>query len=70
MITKDDLLITRHAQDKMHVEGIGIAQIIEALERGSKFQQTDGMLTIYQYFCVAYRKIGDKFLIKTVFINR
>ena len=70
MICIDDLWITTHAQEKMQAEGVSAKQIIEALERGSKFQQTDGLLTKYSYFSVAYKKIGTKYLIKTVFINR
>lgn len=69
MLTEDDLIVTHHAQEKMHVEGIGTAQIIEALERGSKYHQTDGFLAVYSYYSVAYKKLGAKYLIKTVFIN-
>jgi len=70
MLSEEDLIITKHAQEKMHAEGISIQQIIEALERGPKYQQTDGFLAVYSYYSVAYRKIESKFLIKTVFINR
>ncbi|MDP3640590.1 MAG: hypothetical protein Q8R53_05340 [Nanoarchaeota archaeon] len=69
MITEDDLIVTKHAQEKMHVEGIAVQQIIEALGRGSKYQQTDGFLAVYSYYSVAYKKLGTKYLIKTVFIN-
>jgi len=69
MITEEDLIVTKHAQEKMHVEGISISQIIEALERGSKYQQTDGFLAVYSYYSVAYKKLVAKYLIKTVFIN-
>ena len=69
MITEDDLLITKHAQEKIHIEGVGVQQIIEALERGSKYQQTDGFLAVYSYYSVAYKPCGQKYLIKTVFIN-
>lgn len=69
MLTEDDLLITKHAQEKMHAEGIVVQQIIDALDRGSKYQQTDGFLAVYSYYSVAYKKIDSKFLIKTVFIN-
>ena len=54
----------------MNVEGISANQIIEAIERGSKFQQTDGILSVYSYFSVAYKQLGAKYLIKTVFVNR
>lgn len=69
MITEEDLIVTKHAQEKMHIEGISIQQIIEALERGSKYQQTDGLLAVYSYYSVAYKKISSKYVIKTVFIN-
>lgn len=70
MMSIDDLWITKHAQEKMQAEGVSAKQIIEALERGSKFQQTDGLLAKYSYFSVAYKRIGEKYLIKTVFLNR
>ncbi len=70
MIRKEDLQITKHAQDKMIIEGVSANQIIEAIERGSKFQQTDGVLSKYTYFSVAYKKLGPKYIIKTVFLNR
>ncbi|MBS3123990.1 hypothetical protein J4437_05140 [Candidatus Woesearchaeota archaeon] len=69
MITAEDLIVTKHAQEKMHIEGVGVDQIIEALERGSKYQQTDGFLAVYSYYSVAYKKLGTKYLIKTVFTN-
>ena len=70
MIKKEDIFITKHAQEKMHIEGISFAQVTEALERGSKFQQTEGILTKYSYFSVAYRIEDEKYIIKTVFLNR
>lgn len=69
MITKKDLLITKHAADKMLIEGIGINQICAALEKGGRFQQTDGYLSIYNYFSVAWKRVGDKYKIKTVYLN-
>ncbi len=70
MVTEKDLWITQHAQEKMLSEGISVKQIIEAIERGAKFQQTDGLLIIYTYFSVAYKMAAGKYLIKTVFLNR
>ena len=69
MITEEDLIVTKHAQEKMHVEGIAVQQVIEALERGSKYQQTDGFLAVYSYYSIAFKRLGTKYLIKTVFIN-
>ena len=69
MITEENLIVTKHAQEKMHVEGIAVQQVIEALERGSKYQQTDGFLAVYSYYSIAFKRLGTKYLIKTVFIN-
>lgn len=67
MIKKEDVFITKHAQEKMVIEGISVEQVVEALEKGSKFQQTEGFLAVYGYFSVAYTKAGSKYIIKTVF---
>ena len=61
------LLLTKHARFKMSELGISKQQIKEAIKRGSKFRQTEGLLARYTYFAVAYRKIGDNtYKIKTV----
>ncbi len=70
MITKNDLLITVHAADKIAIEGISVEQICIALERGSKFKQTEGYLVVCTYFSVAYKIVRNKYKIKSVFINR
>ena len=70
MITEKDLEITHHAREKMLVEGRSVIHVCMAHERGSKFSQTDGYLSVYMYFSVAYKKIGDKYRIKTVYINK
>lgn len=70
MIKEEDLLITKHAQDKMISEGISSKQVVEAISRGPTFKQTDGLLTVYSYFSVAYKKLGEKYKIKTVFLNK
>ena len=70
MITKKELWITSHAADKMVIEGITAEQICEALERGSRFQQTEGYLSVYGYFSVAWKKVDNLYKIKTVFINK
>jgi len=70
LVQEDDLTITKHAAEKMVIEGITRLQICQVLERGSKFQQTDGHIAIYTYFSVAYKKVGLKYKIKTVFTNK
>ena len=44
-------------------------QVKEALERGSKYVQTQGILIQYTYFSIAYYKHGKKYVIKTVMVN-
>ena len=70
MIKEEDLFVTKHAQDKMILEGITEKEIILAITRGSIFKQTDGFLAVYTYFSVAYRRLGSKYIIKTVFTNK
>lgn len=70
MVKEEDLGITKHAHDKMLMEGISAKQVAEAITSGSIFKQTDGFLAVYKYFSVAYKKLGKKYKIKTVFINK
>ena len=70
MIALEELWITKHASDKMVIEGITPEQVCEAIERGSKFTQTEGYLSVYGYFSVAWKKAGEKYKIKTVFLNK
>lgn len=60
------LVITEHAKQRMDMYGITEEQIKTAITRGSKFKQTDGLLAIHTYIRVAYKIIGDKYIIKTV----
>jgi len=64
------LLITKHARDMMFERGIDENQIIRAIKHGAKIKQTNGYLTSYTYFKVAYKKIGKNcYKIKTVMIE-
>lgn len=54
----------------MIIEGINVEQICAALEKGSRFTQTEGYLNVYTYFSVAWKKVGDKYKIKTVYLNK
>ena len=65
-----ELIITSHAQQRMDRHGITPEQIRLTLQRGAKFQQTDGLVAIYTYVRVAYKIVGDKYIIKTVMIER
>jgi len=65
------LIMSNHARDKMHIEGIDKEQIKRCIKRGAKFKQTDGFLAVYTYIRVAYKIIGkDKYLIKTVMVEK
>jgi len=65
------LIISNHARDKMHIEGIDKEQIKTAIKRGAKFKQTDGFLAVYCYIRVAYKMLDkDKYLIKTVMVEK
>ncbi len=70
LVSINDLWITQHAADKMVIEGITKEQICVALERGAKFKQTEGYICKYSYFSVAYKIVGNKYRIKTVFVNK
>ena len=49
--------------------GITKGQVEIALKRGSKFKQTDGFLAKYSYYSVAYKVKGNKYIIKTVYVD-
>ena len=53
----------------MQERGITKKQVEQALRKGSKFKQTDGILVKYSYFSVAYKVKGNKYIIKTVYID-
>ena len=64
------LKITKHAKEKMIAMGISIEDVKKAISRGSKTRQTDGFLSCYTYYCVAYKIIGDNiYKIKTVYLR-
>lgn len=65
-----EIILTKHAKEKMVVHGITKEQIKLALGRGAKSKQTEGSLASFMYLKIAYKKIGeDTYKIKTVFID-
>ena len=52
--------ISKHAKEK----------IKRAIKMGSISRQTDGYLATYTYIKVAYKKRGDVYRIKTVFVEK
>ena len=64
------LEISRHAKEKMDIEGIDEDQIRRAIKMGAISRQIDGYLAAYTYIRVAYKKRGDVYRIKTVFVEK
>ena len=64
------LIIIKHAQQRMDLNGITEDQIKMVIQRGAKTVQTDGFLAVYTYIRVAYKIINDKHIIKTVMIEK
>lgn len=62
--------ISKHAKEKMDIEGIDEDQIKRAIKMGPISRQTDGYLATYTYIKVAYKKRGDVYRIKTVFVEK
>ena len=62
--------ISRHAKEKMDIEGIGEDQIRRAIKMGSISRQTNGYLATYTYIKVAYKRRGNVYRIKTVFTDK
>ena len=54
----------------MDIEGIDEDQIKRAIRMGSISRQTDGYLATFTYIRVAYKKRGDIYRIKTVFVDK
>lgn len=69
MIRKEDIIYKPHALQRMGDRGITKEQVRRALERGAKFKQSDGLLSKYTYFSVAYKKVGSRYIIKTIMVN-
>ena len=59
-----------HAKEKMDIEGIDEEQIKRAIKMGSTSRQTDWYLATYTYVKVAYKKRGDVYRVKTVFVDK
>ena len=61
------LFLTSRAVKRIAVRAINKEQIKEAIKKGGKIAQTDGLLAVYGYIEVAYKKIGqDYYKIKTM----
>lgn len=63
------LVLTKHAQDAMIERGVTVEMVEQAIIKGSKVKQTDGLLATYSYVRVAYKVINDVYVVKTVFVE-
>lgn len=65
-----DLVITKHAKERMAEKAISKEMIKDAITKGAKVKQTDGYLASHGYIKVAYKLVGkDCYKIKTVFVE-
>ena len=64
------LQISKHAKEKMDIEGIDEDQIKKAIKMGSISRQTDSYLASYTYINVAYKKMGEIYRVKTIFTTK
>lgn len=71
MVTKDDLILTKHAQDEAMDDGISRDEIAEAISRGPRVPEGNHFMTVYRHFTVAYEKLTDgRYKIITVHLGR
>ncbi|MBS3137691.1 DUF4258 domain-containing protein [Candidatus Woesearchaeota archaeon] len=71
MVTKEDLLMTKHAQDEANDDGISRVEIVEAISRGPRVVEGNHFITVYRDFTVVYEKLdNDKYKIITVHLGR
>lgn len=60
-------MYSKHARKQMAARGISEEEVGEAIKRGSKeLQKPNKILSYYKYFCVVYKKIGERCYIITV----
>jgi hypothetical protein len=71
MVSTEDLIMTRHAQDEAMDDGISRVEIAEAIGRGPRIPEGDHFVTIYRHFTVVYEMMEDKrFKVITVHLGR
>ena len=71
MVTKENLIMTKHAQDEAMDDGISRLEIAEAISRGPRIQEGHHFVTIYRHFTVAYEHLPDgRYKVITVHIGR
>lgn len=69
MVDNIEIILARHAKERMAAKGITKEQIKRVIKQGAKQRQTDGLLVTFTYVEVAYKIVNNKYLIKTVKIR-
>jgi len=62
-----EIILTENEKEKMAKHRITREQIIKAIKQGAKIKQTEGLLSSYGHMKVAYKTIGEKYIIKTAY---
>ncbi len=71
MVAKEDLVMTKHAQDEANDDGISRIEIAEAISRGPRILEGNHFITVYRDFTVVYEKLEDsRYKIITVHLGR
>lgn len=71
MVSKEEILMTKHAQDEANEDGISRVEIAEAISRGPRVPESNHFITVYRHFTVVYERLPDKrYKIITVHIGR
>ncbi len=71
MATKEDVVMTKHAQDEAMDDGISRVEIAEAISRGPRVPEGNHFVTVYGYFTVVYEKLPEnRYKIITVHLGR
>ena len=71
MVTKEELLMTKHAQDEAMDDGISKTEIAEAISRGPRVPESNHFVTVYRHFTVVSEKISDNlYKVITVHLGR
>ncbi|MEK6938309.1 MAG: hypothetical protein AABX04_04665 [Nanoarchaeota archaeon] len=71
MVSTENLIMSKHAQDEAMDDGISRAEIAEAIGRGPRMPEVNHFITVYRHFTVVYELLSDKrFKVITVHIGR
>jgi len=57
---------TKHARTRMVSSGVSLAEIKNAILKGSKRIQNGKVVAAYRYFEVVYKKVDETFVVVTV----